>query len=289
MTPNEYQRLAISKQADQEIIRQRIYASGTLATQLENAARGLADDSGELSSCVKKWLEYGQPLDLTNLKEEIGDCLWRLCQACDAVGFTLEEVMEANLAKLKIRYGDGICEPDKAKEEARDRSAEREAVRASGFTFDYLEQTANQGREMAEKLMHRVTLNFNKSLEILLQSLGATEANKHQWIVAEREVEGWIVYREAYHNRKLLGWAGIRFQNGSFMIETSNDGSLVKSPGNSYSTPCSGEGCRNFVHKNNRGGYCGDCAADIRAGRRTNQGKLSDQRAQDDGVNYGNG
>lgn len=130
MTPNEYQQLALRTQADQWVIRQRIYNTGVKATQLDNAARGLADDSGELSSAVKKWLEYGQPLDETNVIEEIGDCLWRLAQACEAIGITLEDAMRANIAKLARRYPNKY-EDRLAAEDGRDRSAERVAMEGS--------------------------------------------------------------------------------------------------------------------------------------------------------------
>lgn len=128
MTPNHYQRLALSKEADQEVIRQRIYDSGVNATRIENGLRGLVDECGELAGAVKRWLEYGGELDINNIKEEAGDALWRLSQILKAVDITLEEAMEANLRKLKVRYGDGICEPAKAAEAARDRDAERDAL-----------------------------------------------------------------------------------------------------------------------------------------------------------------
>lgn len=128
ITPNEYQQAALSKEADQDKIRHRIYNMGVQATRLDNAARGLADDCGELNSAVKKWLEYGQELDEVNVLEEIGDCLWRLAQASAAIGRTLEDAMLANLRKLNVRYGDGICEPERAVETNRNRDAERRAV-----------------------------------------------------------------------------------------------------------------------------------------------------------------
>ncbi len=74
--------------------------------QLDNGARGLCNDAGELSAAVMKYIEYGRPLDEVNVLEEAGDCLWRIAQVLDAVGLTLEQAMEANLAKLAVRYPD---------------------------------------------------------------------------------------------------------------------------------------------------------------------------------------
>ena len=129
ITPNQYQELAMAKEADQEVIRQRIYDLGVMATRLDNAARGLSDDAGEVSGAIKKWLEYGQELDKVNLIEEVGDCLWRLAQIMHGIGSTMEEAMEANIRKLNVRYKQRLTEHEAA-EANRDRQAEAEAVKA---------------------------------------------------------------------------------------------------------------------------------------------------------------
>ena len=123
----------MAKEADQAVLREWVYENGVMATRLNNACRGLADDCGELNGAVKKWLEYQQPLDKANVLEEIGDCLWRLAQAATAIGYTLEEVMEANIRKLElVRYKDTICNPIDAAEENRDRDKEAEAMQKVG-------------------------------------------------------------------------------------------------------------------------------------------------------------
>ena len=128
MNPNEYQKLAMRSQADQSVILLRLLQGGNKMMQLDVAARGLCDDCGEVSGAVKKYIEYGQPLNLENLLEEVGDCLWRLAQICDAADFTLEEAMEANIRKLMARYPQGYTD-ELAKEEMRDRTNEALAMR----------------------------------------------------------------------------------------------------------------------------------------------------------------
>lgn len=127
MNGNEYAKLALRTMASQEAIRLRNLQYGAQATQVDNAVRGLANDVGEIAEATKNWLEYGKPFDPVNLKEEVGDVLWRLAQLCDACGFTLEEAMQANIEKLKIRfpqkYSDEQADPEK-----RDRAAERAAI-----------------------------------------------------------------------------------------------------------------------------------------------------------------
>ena len=49
---------------------------------------------------------YGRDLDRTNLFEETGDLFWYLALIADELGFSFEEAMVSNVAKLKARYGD---------------------------------------------------------------------------------------------------------------------------------------------------------------------------------------
>lgn len=106
MDVTEYSFLAVRTQADQQKILDRLVALGPAAIQLDNGARGLSDECGEVSAAVKKYIEYGQPLDRENLLEEVGDCLWRLNQICQAAGLTLADAMTMNIAKLALRYPD---------------------------------------------------------------------------------------------------------------------------------------------------------------------------------------
>ena len=41
-------------------------------------------------------------------KKELGDLLWFIAEYCTAMGWTLEEVMEQNIEKLKARYPKGF-------------------------------------------------------------------------------------------------------------------------------------------------------------------------------------
>ena len=50
----------------------------------------------------------GHPLDPEHLKKELGDALWMLAEACTAMGWTIEDVAQANIDKLKARYPEGF-------------------------------------------------------------------------------------------------------------------------------------------------------------------------------------
>lgn len=45
---------------------------------------------------------------MEHLKEELGDCLWMIAEACVALDITLRSVMEANIEKLWERYPNGF-------------------------------------------------------------------------------------------------------------------------------------------------------------------------------------
>ena len=119
MTPNEYQVLAMHTKS--------IYIEGD-EDQICHSVVGLAGDVGELCSCVEKHRWYGQKFDKDNFIEELGDCLWYIAEACDALHIHLEAVMEANIAKLQKRYPNKF-DANQAKEENRDRKAEAEAMK----------------------------------------------------------------------------------------------------------------------------------------------------------------
>lgn len=98
MTANEYQRLAMT----------------TLNPALErkdvliNSVMGLCGEAGEAIDLVKKWLAQGHELDRAALARELGDVAWYLAEAATALEMPLEDILEANLAKLRERYPEGF-------------------------------------------------------------------------------------------------------------------------------------------------------------------------------------
>lgn len=75
----------------------------------DRAAIELCIKTGAVSERVKKHLLHKKDLDRDALMKELGDVFWYLAHACNAFGFTLNEVMEANVVKLCDRhshYGD---------------------------------------------------------------------------------------------------------------------------------------------------------------------------------------
>ena len=76
-----------------------------------HSVAGLVTEAGELMDAFKKHLFYGQPLDLINVVEELGDLCWYMALMIDVlrhkgVDVTWESIMERNIEKLRARYGD---------------------------------------------------------------------------------------------------------------------------------------------------------------------------------------
>jgi len=78
--------------------------------RLVDAAAGLAEEAGEVLGLVRKHVYMQHDLDRERIKKELGDVLWCLAVVCGSVGLSLDEVADANVAKLRARYPDGYTD-----------------------------------------------------------------------------------------------------------------------------------------------------------------------------------
>ena len=76
-------------------------------SRLLHGVLGISGESGELLDSVKKTIIYGKELDLTNIKEEVGDILWYISLILSAIDSSFDEVMQLNQDKLNKRYPNG--------------------------------------------------------------------------------------------------------------------------------------------------------------------------------------
>ena len=98
MTINEYQQLAMTT-LNPELSEKDVLINGVM---------GLCGESGEAIDLVKKWLAQGHELDKEKLAKELGDICWYLAETATAIGYDLEDIMAANIEKLKKRYPQGF-------------------------------------------------------------------------------------------------------------------------------------------------------------------------------------
>lgn len=82
--------------------------------QLTVAALGLNGEAGEFADLLKKHIAQGHPLDVEKMKNEIGDILWYMADAADALGVSLGEIAAQNIAKLRRRYPNGQFEAERS-------------------------------------------------------------------------------------------------------------------------------------------------------------------------------
>lgn len=73
-----------------------------------NGAMGLNGEAGEVIDILKKYMFQGHSLDSEHLAKELSDCLWYIAVCAKGAGYTLDEIAEMNVAKLRKRYPNGF-------------------------------------------------------------------------------------------------------------------------------------------------------------------------------------
>lgn len=98
MTGNEYQKLAM---------RTCSIPYSDKGGMMNHAVFGLCSEAGEVAGLFQK-VYQGHELDPEHLKKELGDCLWMIAEACTAMNWTMEDVMQLNIDKLRARFPEGF-------------------------------------------------------------------------------------------------------------------------------------------------------------------------------------
>ena len=114
MTGSEYQRLAM--RTNDEMSTERLELA---LDRWENALKydmggivmaslGLSGEVGELNDMIKKWIFHESGFDITHAKKELGDIMWYIACMAESFGWSMDEIMEMNIDKLKARYPEGF-------------------------------------------------------------------------------------------------------------------------------------------------------------------------------------
>lgn len=114
MNASEYQKLAM-RTNDGKVTKRLEYwvdvrANGYIpdAGGILNACIGLSGEVGEFNDLIKKWVFHEKELDVEHAKKEMGDVLWYVAMMCEAFGWSMDEIMQMNVDKLKARYPEGF-------------------------------------------------------------------------------------------------------------------------------------------------------------------------------------
>ena len=103
-TPKTYQEAAM-RTADPKLNTEESLLEGLI---------GLNSEAGEALDIYKKHVFQKHDLDKEKIALELGDALWYLTEAAVALGYSLEDVMEMNIKKLRKRYPYGF-DPEKSR------------------------------------------------------------------------------------------------------------------------------------------------------------------------------
>ena len=85
-------------------------AKGANIERLLTAGVGINAEGGEFLEIIKKMVFQGKPWNDDNREHliiELGDLLWYVAQATQALDISFEEVIETNIKKLERRYPGG--------------------------------------------------------------------------------------------------------------------------------------------------------------------------------------
>jgi NTP pyrophosphatase (non-canonical NTP hydrolase) len=83
---------------------------GANIERLLTAGVGINAEGGEFLEIIKKMVFQGKPWNADNREHliiELGDVMWYIAQATQALGVSMEQVLDGNIRKLSKRYPEG--------------------------------------------------------------------------------------------------------------------------------------------------------------------------------------
>lgn len=78
--------------------------AGAMPDARLNMALGLASEAGEVCDAIRTE-QWKHRVKSNNLKEELGDVLFFVAAIAAEYGWSIEDIQNTNLEKLKARYG----------------------------------------------------------------------------------------------------------------------------------------------------------------------------------------
>ncbi len=92
-----------------------------MKADLMHMAVGVSGEAGELLDAVKRYVIYDKPIDIVNVVEELGDIEFFMEGIRQILGITREQTLDANIAKLSVRY-EGLKYSDSAAQNRADKA-----------------------------------------------------------------------------------------------------------------------------------------------------------------------
>lgn len=83
---------------------EHLHSLTALDIRLLHAGIGMLTEACEFLDALRNHFFHDRKLDLTNLAEECGDTEWYLAEAMNALGVTMQETLQKNIDKLRVRF-----------------------------------------------------------------------------------------------------------------------------------------------------------------------------------------
>lgn len=87
-------------------------------TEILTWGLGIAGEAGDVASCIKKTFAHDNDAR-EGIKENLGDAFWYSAMICNFFGWNMNDVLKANIEKLKKRYPNGFTVEDAKREKNR--------------------------------------------------------------------------------------------------------------------------------------------------------------------------
>ena len=73
----------------------------------DHALKGMVGEIGEINSIYQK-VYQGHEFDEEHVKKELGDLMWFIAEYCTAWGWSLDDICQMNIDKLRARFPNGF-------------------------------------------------------------------------------------------------------------------------------------------------------------------------------------
>jgi len=153
----------------QELSSKTFAESGDETLNLLHCAIGASTEAGELLDAFKKHIYYKKELDVVNIGEEIADIQWYLFNLCRLLKLDMEQLLEANIAKLKARYGDKFSSE---KALVRDLDTERDILESGVISSETKEILSDTKPITKNWTSYQETLSAQQKNELKREMLG---------------------------------------------------------------------------------------------------------------------
>lgn len=92
-----------------------LFKQETPRHMIDHARGGICEEAGEVSSVLKKYVVYGQPLNRPDLVKELGDLRFFIQAVQNLLDIPEQEILQENANKLCIRYKQLMYNEDDAR------------------------------------------------------------------------------------------------------------------------------------------------------------------------------